>query len=150
MHKFFNTQLITLIILCFPFASCSTYLSAKQPLLLNRMPCSTVEKSDRQFHAFAAIVQSLQDRRWGIMNIGEYTVAAQYCRGRHCTELNVSVDSNGAISISRNYQGNISLKYAKLLRKWMAYLEKSYNRYRCETAVSLEEKVKKFGISRPR
>ena len=107
-----------------------------------------MKKGDLQFHAFVAIVHSLDVEKWLLISIdsARFRVVARVGGCRFPTILNIAVDSEGIITISRSSPYRISRVHAIWMRQGMAQLEKTFLRYRCKSTKSLLEQVEKYWI----
>ena len=147
------TVFIMVVSFCVTIASCSyRYLDSNHPAYFNPIkPCLLLDKRGLQFHAFVAIVHSLDIEKWLLLTIdrAHYRVVARVGGCRFPTLMNIVVDSRGLISISRSSPSRISRVHAIRMRRAVAALEKTFLRYRCQSIKSLLEKVEKFWI-RPR
>ncbi len=126
------------------------YLGPEEPMIINRQSCIPMNEDVLQFHAFVAIVRAIDARKWvfSIINQKEYKVVAWVGGRRYPTEICVRVDPNGLLTITRTDANNLWRDHYRWVRRWMANLERSFNKYRCETLESLLPKVKKFGIKK--
>ena len=141
------------VFLVLTLASCSyRYLDSSHQVYFNRQkPCLPLDKGDLQFHAFVAIVHSLDIEKWLLMSIDrtQYKVVARVGGCRFPTIVNIAVDSGGVVTITRSRQYRISRVRAIRMRRVMAHLKKTFLRYRCQSIKTLLEQVEKYWI-RPR
>jgi hypothetical protein len=135
------------------FTSCSyRYLDKNHPIYFNSLkPCPALDQGDLQFHAFVAIVHSLDVEKWLLMRIdrAQYKVVARVGGCRFPTIMHIAVNTQGIITISRSSPYRISRIHAMRMRRCMDQLEKTFLRYQCRSTKSLLEKVEKYWI-RPR
>ncbi len=125
------------------------YLGPNHPITFNfQKPCLPLKKGDLQFHAFVAIVHSLDVEKWLLISIdrARFGVVARVGGCRFPTIMNIVVDSEGIITISRSSPYRISRVHAIWIRRGMAQLEKTFLRYRCKSIKSLLEQVEKYWI----
>ena len=125
------------------------YLGPNHQITLNsRQPCLPLDKSELQFHAFVAIVHSMDVEKWLLIRIDRprFRVVARVGGCRFPTIMNIAVDAEGIISISRSSPHRISRVHAIRMRRGMVQLEKTFLRYRCKSTKTLLEQVEKYWI----
>jgi hypothetical protein len=111
-------------------------------------PCPTLDQGDPQFHAFVAIVHSMDIEKWLLMRIdrAQYKAVAKVGGCKFPTIMNISVNRKGIITISRSSSYRISRIHAIWMRRSMGQLEKTFIRYQCQSTESILEKIEKYWI----
>ena len=141
------------VILALLIPSCTSgykYLAPNQRAYWNSQPCLSLGKKDLQYHAFMAILYSVHVNKWAFSRIdsADFSIEAKIGKANYAPEMIITVDKGGLVMISRKSFAELSKDEMRLTKRWMADLEKTFNRHRCESIESLEKQIKRFGIKR--
>ncbi len=145
--------LMVMAIMTFALTGCSrSYMNPQHPVRLTSSAFPVAAK-DQQIKSYYAVMLSFNDRKWALseLNFAEKTMLARTPKGQTNGEQGIpvfaEVTEEGNVQLHHLYGKNLGRSWANHMKRWVGWVDKSFQKYRQRDLAWLRQELKSRGFA---